>query len=243
MAPQDNYVDLPETGGGAGVTSLNGETGNINIVAGSNITVTPSGQSITIASTGGGGSGTVTSVDFADGSSTPIYTISGNPVTTSGTITETLKTQVKNTVFSGPTTGADAQPAFRTLGAADLPSNSLIGALGITIDGGGATPTTGQKGFIYVPYACTINSVTMLADQSGSAVIDIWKVAYASFPPSVGNTITASALPTLSSQQNSQDTTLTGWTKSISAGDVLAFNVNSASTLTRINLTLKVTKT
>ena len=53
--PQDNYVDLPESGGGAGVASLNGETGNVNIVAGSNITVTPSGQSITIASTGGGG--------------------------------------------------------------------------------------------------------------------------------------------------------------------------------------------
>lgn len=43
-------------GGGSkgGVTSLNGETGALNIVAGSNITVTPSGQNITIASSGGG---------------------------------------------------------------------------------------------------------------------------------------------------------------------------------------------
>ncbi len=122
--------------------------------------------------------------------------------------------------------------------------NIAIQQLGITIDGGGSAPSTGQKGFIYVPYACTINSVTMLADVSGSAVIDIWKVPYGSFPPSVANSITAAALPTLSSQQNSQDTTLTGWStgKNISAGDVLAFNVNSASTLTRVQLTLKVTK-
>lgn len=40
-------------GGGGGVTSLNGETGAVNIVAGTNITVTPSGSNITIASTGG----------------------------------------------------------------------------------------------------------------------------------------------------------------------------------------------
>jgi hypothetical protein len=122
-------------------------------------------------------------------------------------------------------------------------ANIPIASIGITIDGGGVTPSTGVKGYLIVPYACTINSVTLLADQSGSCVIDIWKVAYASFPPTISNTITASDLPTLSSAQKSQDTTLTGWTTSISAGDTLAFNLNSASTLTRIGLTLKVTKT
>lgn len=122
-------------------------------------------------------------------------------------------------------------------------TNINIASLGITIDGGGVAPTTGVKGYIFVPYACTINSVTLLADQSGSCVIDIWKVAYASFPPLVGNSITASALPTLSSAQKNQDTTLTGWTTAVAAGDTLAFNVNSASTLTRVSLTLKVTKT
>jgi hypothetical protein len=59
MASQ--FVQLPLEGGGSGVSSLNGETGVVNIVAGSGITVTPAGQNITIAATGGG-SGTVTSV-------------------------------------------------------------------------------------------------------------------------------------------------------------------------------------
>lgn len=50
------WIDLPEEGGGAaGVTSLNSETGAINLVAGSNITITPAGQNITIAASGGGG--------------------------------------------------------------------------------------------------------------------------------------------------------------------------------------------
>lgn len=49
-----NYIDLPLDGSGAaGVSSLNGETGALNIVAGTGITVTPAGQTITIASTSG----------------------------------------------------------------------------------------------------------------------------------------------------------------------------------------------
>ncbi len=123
--------------------------------------------------------------------------------------------------------------------------NIPIASIGITIDGGGVAPTIGVKGYMYVPYACTINSVTMLADQTGSCVIDIWKIAYASFPPLVGNSITTGGTaPTLSSAQKSQDTSLSGWASvSIAAGDTLAFNVNSASTLTRVSLILKVTKT
>jgi len=122
-------------------------------------------------------------------------------------------------------------------------TNPLIASIGITIDGGGSAITTGVKGYISVPYACTINSVTLLADQSGSCVIDVWKDTYANYPPTVADTITAAAKPTISAATKSQDTTLTGWTTSIAADDVLGFNVDSASTLTRVHLILKVTKT
>jgi hypothetical protein len=71
------------------------------------------------------GTGTVTSVGFSDNSTTPIYTIGSTPVTNSGTITQTLVTQSANTVFAGPSTGSAAQPAFRALVSADLPTINL----------------------------------------------------------------------------------------------------------------------
>jgi hypothetical protein len=122
-------------------------------------------------------------------------------------------------------------------------THSLTGSLGIVIDGAGSAVTTGLKGFLRIPYACVINSVDIVADQTGSAVIDIWADSYANFPPAVGDSIVASAKPTLSSAQKSQNATLTGWTTSLSEGSYLAFNVDSAATVTRITLTLKVTRT
>jgi hypothetical protein len=116
-------------------------------------------------------------------------------------------------------------------------------AIPFIIDGGGSVITTGQKGHIEVPFACTINRVTLLADVAGAIVVDIWKTTYAGFPPADGNSITASAVPTISAtNQKSQDSTLTGWTTSISAGDVLAYNVDSATTITRLAVVLRVTR-
>lgn len=124
--------------------------------------------------------------------------------------------------------------------AANLPTVSIT----FMIDGAGAVPTTGVKGDLLVPFACTINSVTVQADQSGSAVVDIWKKTYTlDSPPTVANTITAAALPTLAAHQSSQDSTLTGWTTAIAANDMLRYNLNSVTTCTRLTVTLKVTKT
>lgn len=114
---------------------------------------------------------------------------------------------------------------------------------GITIDGGGGVIETGYKGFIRIPYGCTITKVTLLADQSGSIVIDIWKDTYANYPPTDADSITASAPPTLSSATKSEDSTLTGWTKTITAGDVIGFNVDSCTTITKVTLIIEVTKT
>lgn len=119
----------------------------------------------------------------------------------------------------------------------------IVGGIGFVIDGGGVAITTGIKGDIQVPFACIINSVTLLADQSGSIVIDIWKDSYANYPPVVGDSITASAKPTISTAVKATDATLTGWTTALAAGDTLRFNVDSITTLTRCAVILKVTRT
>ena len=67
------------------------------------------------------GSGTVTSVDLSAPSE---FIVSGNPVTTNGTLTIQKATQAANWVWAGPGTGANAVPTFRALVAADIPTLS-----------------------------------------------------------------------------------------------------------------------
>lgn len=120
-------------------------------------------------------------------------------------------------------------------------SAALTRSVGITIDGGGSAITTGSKGYIYLPFGGTITQATLLANASGSIVVDVKKSTYTGFPTTTS--ICASAKPTLSSAQKSKDSTLTGWTTSFSADDVLEFVVDSATTVTRVNLVLTITIT
>lgn len=91
--------------------------------------------------TGGGGTGTVTSV----GLSLPaIFTVSGSPVTTNGTLSATLATQTANTVFAGPGTGAAAGPTFRALVAADIPVPTAASGLSVGLPGLPKYITLGQ---------------------------------------------------------------------------------------------------
>lgn len=122
----------------------------------------------------------------------------------------------------------------------NLDDDVVVREIPFIIDGAGSAITTGVKGYIRVPFNGTITGVTMLADQSGSAVVDIWKDTYANYPPVDADSITASAVPTISTATKSQDTTLTGWTTSITAGDILGFNVDSATTITLLTITLEV---
>lgn len=96
---------------------------------------------------------------------------------------------------------------------------------------------------ITLPFNCQITSWTLLADQVGSLIIDIWKDNYGNYPPTVADTITASAKPTLAAVIKNTDTALTGWTKTITAGDTVRFNIDSVSSITRAVLALSLRKT
>jgi len=110
-------------------------------------------------------------------------------------------------------------------------------------DEGGGVLTTGIKGYIEVPFDCYIEEQTLGADQAGDLVIDLWLDSYANYPPTVGDTITASAKPTLSSSDKDQDSVLTGWTRQLTKGQWLGVKVDSAATVTLATLSLKVRKT
>lgn len=108
------------------------------------------------------------------------------------------------------------------------------------IDGGGSEITTGVKGDIGpIPFSCTIAEWTLLADTTGSIVVNIWKDTYANFPPTVSDKITASAPPTISGADKAQSSSLGTWTTTISEGDILRFNVDSVSSIQRVTLVLR----
>lgn len=70
----------------------------------------------------GTSTGTVTSVGLTAPS---FLTVSGSPVTTTGTLAITLLNESANLVFAGPSTGAAAAPTFRSLVTADLPATAV----------------------------------------------------------------------------------------------------------------------
>jgi hypothetical protein len=108
---------------------------------------------------------------------------------------------------------------------------------------GAITAAAANVVFVSCPIAGTILGVTVLTSGGpGSCVLDVWKAPFASFPPTSANSIAASDKPTISSGTTYSDTTLTGWTTAISAGDVLAFKVVSVATFTQIEVVLQVSQ-
>ena len=83
----------------------------------------------------------------------------------------------------------------------------------------------------------------MMADTTGSTSVDVWKTNLGGFPPTSGDSITGGNYPNLTSQQINDSSSLSGWTTTFLSGDIIEFNVLSASTVTRINLTINLTKT
>lgn len=154
-------------------------------------------------------------------------------------------------------TGAHAATAISFTPVATLSSTDVQGAIAelegdftahshyvtqtltVVVDGAGAPITTGAKQvYLTVPAKFQITQWRLIADQVGSVVVDLWVDDFPSFPPTVADTITAAAKPTLTAQQAAQSSTLTGWTTSLAAGDVMEVNIDSAATITKLTLTL-----
>jgi hypothetical protein len=190
--------------------------------------------------------------------------------------------------------------------------------ISILLNAGGGELSAGIQGDIEVPMSGTIQRVTVLPDASGTLLVDIYKAAYASYPPTAsicgiynlpgvfgtGSVITGTVTKTAGSttltgsgtafttalavgdvidvpggtsterklitaitsdtqltvyeafaysaagQQLTrrpaatkyQDTSLSGWTTTLDAGDVLRFYIEAAKTVTRATVSILVKK-
>ncbi|MBL7853516.1 MAG: hypothetical protein JNL17_03930 [Cyclobacteriaceae bacterium] len=190
-----------------------------------------------------GGTGTVTSVGLSLPS---LFSVTGSPVTTTGTLTATLASQAANSVFAAPS-GAAGAPTFRTLVAADIPNldagKITTGTLPIARGGTGLTaaPTNGQlpigNGTGYTLAPLTAGSGINIVNAAGSITIS------ATGGPSNLDALTDAAVATPVAGQvlvyngttDFQNRTLSGDISTISATGAVTL-ANSAATRTNLGL-------
>jgi len=133
---------------------------------------------------------------------------------------------VATTIANGAVTPAKASTAMK---------RDVIGvAVG---DPAGSALATGVLGYVVVPNACTIAGWDIVVD-AGTATVDVWKVGTGTAKPTVSNTITASAKPAISTGTVIHSTTLTGWTTSVTAFDIIGFNLDAVATAKYITVQL-----
>jgi hypothetical protein len=121
------------------------------------------------------------------------------------------------------------------------PSGCVTGtrSFGTTFgDTGGTNLTSGSIVYMTIPYACTIAAWNMTAD-TGTATVDIWKIGTGTAIPTIANTITASALPALSTGTAIHSTVLTGWTTAVAVNDIIAFQLKTVATARFVEIDLQ----
>lgn len=146
------------------------------------------------------------------------------------------------------TVGSDGQTVSAdSAQTAGLKYVDNIRTLSFVFDGQGQVLTTGaKKAYLSAPMALTIVRWRILAldGNTGAIQFDVWKDTYANHPPTVADTITASDKPKITaSGSKNEGTALTGWTKTLAAGDTVEINIDSVATFTKVKLELMVRPT
>lgn len=140
------------------------------------------------------GTGTVTSVALT----TPgvLYSVSGSPITSSGTLSLNLIAQTQNTILAGPTSGSSANPSFRALVTADLPAGTgTVTSVALTAPASilsvSGSPIT-SSGTLALSLATQSANSIWAGPTSGSAAIPTFRsLVNADLPNSASTTKTA----------------------------------------------------
>lgn len=154
----------------------------------------------------------------------------------------------------------------KTIGTAALPfgtvTSDVVNATGMyvngkkvlpqrtvsyTMDNGGTVLQSGVQGHLLLPFGCSVNQWSLLADISGSLSVDVRRVSYTNWIGTTGVTSTASIVtadkPTITAAHKGTNNTVTTWS-GLAANDALIFHIDTTPTnITRANLTLFITPT
>ena len=216
-------------GGGATIWSkldgsaLDNVVSTINVTAPLTASSSPSGQinigvlssSVTLQ---GNTFNTGSNLVQLSGGLIPNSLISGSSVTKQGVITAGSGISVTN--GSG----------IVTIAATGSGITGTTTTISMTIDGQGSAIVAGSTRSITVPFQCVISSWSVVADASGSLAVHLASSTFNNYP-TITNITGAGNGPSLSSQSK-RGAAVSGWTQTtIDAGSVLAFVVDSASTV------------
>ena len=123
-------------------------------------------------------------------------------------------------------------------GGVTVSTSSIV----LTLDGLGGTVTTGSKGYIRVPFNFTINSWSIIAVPAGTIRFDVWKAN--NTVPTVANTICGGNFPSASSPNTfTTSSNITSWTSGGLAGDIIGWNLVSASNASFVTFQLNTIRT
>ena len=142
-----------------------------------------------------------------------------------------------------PASGGGSSNFLRADGSWAAPASVvpdfMAGATWVASSGAVTTPTNDV--LFEVPRACTLKEVTILGiGGPGSCTIDIWKSTYSSYPPVVGGSICGGTPPAIAAASKYTNTTLSGWTTGLSAGDILLFHISASTTFSQVRLSLRM---
>jgi hypothetical protein len=129
-------------------------------------------------------------------------------------------------------------------GSGGLTTRAEAGNVTAGFDGGGSPLAGGAVQDVAIRSARTITSWTLIADQVGAVTIGVLRGTLADLiagsPPAAS--LTAANDPELAAEVAATDSTLTGWTTALAAGDVVRFVLSAVDGVqTKVTLELVTT--
>ena len=137
------------------------------------------------------------------------------------------------TFTNPPAAGVDFWSSALTANA------DLTRTINFVLDNGSQDITTGSKGQLNLDVTGRIESWMLVANTTGSIVIDIKKDTYTTYPDSFAS-IVGSEYPRLSNAKKARDESLSTWSTQLTAGDILDFDVVSCSGVQKCSLFLRL---
>ena len=108
--------------------------------------------------------------------------------------------------------------------------------------------STGVKLDVRVDFDCKLTAWSLFTDSGlagDNCYVDVWRDAYANFPPTVDDSMNGGNYPQVVDTANGTSADLSSWTRTtITAGDTLRINVQTRQgAVTRATLVLRATRT